>query len=103
MGLGPSLELEPSDPAAARKAGFERPILHGLGTYGVACHALLATLCDYDPRRLKSLFARFSAPVFPGETIRFEMYREGTGIAFRARVKERDRVVLDYGRAEIAN
>lgn len=92
-----------SEPAAARKAGFERPILHGLGTYGVAGHALLASLCDYDPRRLKSLFARFSAPVFPGETIRFEMYREGTGIAFRARVKERDRVVLDYGRAEIAN
>jgi acyl dehydratase len=92
-----------SEPAFARKAGFERPILHGLGTYGVACHALLATLCDYDPRRLKSLFARFSAPVFPGETIRFEMYREGGGIAFRARVKERDRVVLDYGRAEIAN
>jgi acyl dehydratase len=91
-----------SDPAAARKAGFERPILHGLGTYGVAGHALLATLCDYDPRRLTSLFARFSAPVFPGETVRFEMYREGTGIAFRARVKERDRVVLDYGRAEIA-
>ena len=92
-----------SEPAAARKAGFERPILHGLGTYGVAGHALLATLCDYDARRVKSLFARFSAPVFPGETIRFEMYREGTSIAFRARVKERDRVVLDYGRAEIAN
>ena len=92
-----------SEPAAARKAGFERPILHGLGTYGVAGHALLATLCDYDPRRLKSLFARFSAPVFPGETIRLEMYREATGIAFRARVKERDRVVLDYGRAEIAS
>ena len=92
-----------SEPAAARKAGFERPILHGLGTYGVAGHALLASLCNYDPRRLKSLFARFSAPVFPGETIRFEMYSEGSGIAFRARVKERDRVVLDYGRAEIAN
>lgn len=92
-----------SEPAAARKAGFERPILHGLGTYGVAGHALLASLCDYDPRRLKSLFARFSAPLFPGETVRFEMYREGDGIAFRARVKERDRVVLDYGRAEIEN
>ena len=91
-----------SEPAAARKAGFERPILHGLGTYGVAGHALLASLCDYDPRRLKSLFARFSAPVFPGETIRFEMYREDGAIAFRARVKERDRVVLDYGRAEVA-
>ena len=92
-----------SEPAVARKAGFERPILHGLGTYGVACHALLATVCDYDPSRLTSLFARFSAPVFPGETIRVEMYRDGRAIAFRARVKERDRVVLDYGRAEFTN
>ena len=92
-----------SEPAFARKAGFDRPILHGLGTYGVACHALLATVCDYDPSRLKSLFARFSAPVFPGETIRVEMYRQGGEIAFRARARERDRVVLDYGRAEITN
>jgi acyl dehydratase len=92
-----------SEPAAARKAGFDRPILHGLGTYGVACHALLATVCDYDPSRLTSLFARFSSPVFPGETIRVEMYRDGRAIAFRARVKERDRVVLDYGRAEISS
>lgn len=91
-----------SEPAAARKAGFERPILHGLGTFGVAGHALLATCCDYDPARLKSVFARFSAPVFPGETIRVEMIRDGAEIAFRARVKERDKVVLDYGRAEIA-
>ena len=92
-----------SEPAVARKAGFDRPILHGLGTYGVACHALLATVCDYDPSRLQSLFARFSSPVFPGETIRVEMYRDGRAIAFRARVKERDRVVLDYGRAELTN
>jgi len=92
-----------SEPAFARKAGFDRPILHGLGTYGVACHALLASVCDFDPSRLKRLFARFSAPVFPGETVRFEMYREDDAVAFRARVKERDRVVLDYGRAEIAS
>jgi acyl dehydratase len=92
-----------SEPAFARKAGFDRPILHGLGTYGVACHALLASVCDFDPSRLKSLFARFSAPVFPGETVRFEMYREDDAVAFRARVKERDRVVLDYGRAEITS
>lgn len=90
-----------SDPAVARKAGFERPILHGLATYGVACHALLRTCCDYDPARLKSLFTRFSSPVYPGERIRFELYREGTGVVFRARVKERDKVVLDYGRAEV--
>jgi len=92
-----------SEPAMARKAGFDRPILHGLGTYGVAGHALLATCCGYDPTRLKSMFARFSAPVFPGETIRFELYRDGGEIAFRACAKERNKVVLDYGRAQIAN
>ena len=91
-----------SEPAAARKAGFDRPILHGLSTYGVAGHALLVSCCDYDPTRLKRLFARFSAPVLPGETIRVEIYHDGAEIAFRARVKERDKVVLDYGRAEIA-
>jgi acyl dehydratase len=91
-----------SEPAVARKAGFARPILHGLGTYGVAGHALLATCCGYDPARLKRLFARFSAPVLPGETIRMEMYREGGEIAFRARAKESDKIVLDYGRALIA-
>lgn len=90
-----------SDPAVARKVGFKRPILHGLCTYGAACHALLKSCCGYDPKRLVSLFARFSSPVYPGETLRFEMYRDGE-IAFRARVKERDRVVLDHGRAEIA-
>jgi acyl dehydratase len=90
-----------SDPAAAKKAGFERPILHGLGTYGVACHALLRSCCDYDPARLKSLFTRFSSPVYPGETIRFELYREGPTVFFRGRTKERDKIVLDYGRAEV--
>jgi acyl dehydratase len=91
-----------SEPAAARKAGFDRPILHGLGTFGVACHALLATCCGYEPTRLQRMFARFSAPVFPGETIRVEMYREGGEIAFRALAKERNKIVLDYGRARIA-
>ena len=90
-----------SEPAVARAAGFPRPILHGLGTYGVACHAVLAALCDYDPARLKRLSLRFSAPVFPGEMIRFEIYEEGDEFAFRARVAERDQVVLDYGRAAI--
>jgi acyl dehydratase len=90
-----------SEPAVARKAGFPRPILHGLCTYGVACHAMLATLCDYDPARLKRLSVRFSSPVFPGETIRFEIHDEGAEYAFRARVVERDKVVLDYGRAVV--
>jgi acyl dehydratase len=90
-----------SEPAVARKAGFPQPILHGLGTYGVACHAMLAALCDYDPARLARLSVRFSSPVYPGETIRFEIYDEGSEFAFRARIPARDKVVLDYGRVAL--
>jgi acyl dehydratase len=90
-----------ADPEVARAAGFERPILHGLCTFAVAGHALLRTLCDYDPKRLTSMQVRFSAPVYPGETLRTETWREGNQIAFRTRAVERDVVVLSHGRAEI--
>ncbi len=85
----------------ARKAGFDRPILHGLATFGVAGHALLRTECAYDPSRLSAMSARFSAPVYPGETLRTEIWGQDNGLAFRCRVVERDRVVLDNGRASI--
>ena len=90
-----------AEPAVATAAGFPRPILHGLATYGVAGHAILKTYCDYDPVRLKSLSLRFSSPVFPGETIRTEMWREANRVQFRAKVIERDIVVLSHGTAEI--
>lgn len=90
-----------AEPGVAKAAGFPGPVLHGLATYGVACHALLRTLCDYDPARLKSMTARFSAPVYPGETIRVEMWREGGRAHFRARTVERDVVVLSHGTAGI--
>ena len=91
-----------SDPAVARDAGFPRPILHGLATYGVAAHAVLRTFCDMDPARLRSFDLRFSAPVYPGETVRTEMWQAGGTVWFRARVPERDVVVLSNGRATIA-
>jgi acyl dehydratase len=90
------------DPALAEKAGFPRPILHGLCTFGIAGHALLRMVCDYEPRRLRSLRGRFTAPVFPGETIVTEIWRDGGTVSFRARVKERDKVVLDHGAAIMA-
>ena len=90
-----------AEPAFARAAGFERPILHGLGTFGVSGHALLKTLCGYDPNRLISFGCRFSAPVFPGETIRTQMWRDGAVVSFRARVVERDVVAITNGRAEV--
>ena len=87
-----------SDPAVATQAGFSRPILHGLCTYGVASRALLSSLCQADPRRIQSIDARFSSPVFPGETIVTEIWNEESGAAsFRAKVAERDVVVLNNG------
>lgn len=90
-----------SDPATARAAGFERPILHGLCTWGMVGHALLAHCCDSDPARLKSLFARFSSPVYPGETLRIEVHRGAGELRFRVLAPQRGRVVLDHGHALI--
>jgi acyl dehydratase len=88
-----------ADPEAAAKAGFERPILHGLCTLGIATRAVLTCLADGVPDRLKSLSVRFSRPVFPGETIRTEFFTAGGQIRFRSRTIERDVVVLDRGTA----
>jgi acyl dehydratase len=90
-----------ADPEIAVKAGFDRPILHGLCSYGIVCLSLVLDLCDSDPARLTELFARFSKPVFPGETIRLELYKESDVWRFRARVAERNEVVLDRGVARI--
>lgn len=92
-----------AEPAVGRAAGFRQPILHGLCTYGVVGHALLKTCCAYDPARLVAMHARFSAPVYPGEGIRTEMWREGAAVLFRARVLGRDAVALDNGRAEVSH
>jgi acyl dehydratase len=90
-----------AQPSVARAAGYARPILHGRCTYGVAGHALLRTLCDYDPVRLRGMCARFTTPVFPGETLRTDIWRVAGGAQFRTRVLERDRVALDNGFAHI--
>jgi acyl dehydratase len=90
-----------ADPAAAAKGGFKMPILHGLCTYGVAGRAIIKSCCGNDPSRLRGLQVRFSAPVFPGETIRTEMWPEGSQVSFRARVLERDIIVLNNGLASL--
>jgi acyl dehydratase len=89
------------DPEFAKAAGFPRPVLHGLATFGIAGHALLKAVCGYDPARLSAISGRFSAPVFPGETIRTEFWRDGGVVSFRARVVERDVIAIDHGRAEV--
>lgn len=90
------------DPAVAARAGFDRPILHGLATYGMAARGLVQLCADGEAARLTAVRARLSSPVFPGETLRLEAWRLADGdTAFRARVLERDVVVLSHGRARV--
>ncbi|SEI11967.1 MaoC/PaaZ C-terminal domain-containing protein [Paracoccus alkenifer] len=92
-----------ASPEVARQAGFDRPILHGLCTMGIACRALISALCPNEPGRLRHLSLRFSQPVYPGETIETEIFDADPGeVRFRARVVERDVIVLDRGRAALA-
>ncbi|ARK95729.1 MaoC/PaaZ C-terminal domain-containing protein [Burkholderia pseudomallei] len=94
-----------ADPAVAQAAGFERPILHGLASYGLVAHALLRQCAGHDPSRLRALDIRFAAPVFPGETLVTEIWRDqhqSSQFQLRARVLERDKTVLSHGWAEIA-
>lgn len=90
------------DPEVARQAGYPRPILHGLCSYGVAAHAIVKSCCDYDASRLTSLNTRFSAPVYPGETLQCDIWRQANGqIQFLARSRERNVVVMSHGTATV--
>ena len=91
------------DPAFAKMVGFERPILHGLCSYGTACRAVLSTVAQYQPERIRQFDVRFSKPVFPGETLVVEMWQDGGTIYYRASVKERPgTVVLNNGLCQLA-
>lgn len=87
-----------SDPETARLAGFSRPILHGMCTYGIACRGILQTYADYDPGAFKQHAARFSSPVYPGETVTMDMWKEGSVISFEASVKARSVTVIKSGK-----
>jgi len=88
-----------SDPESAKRSGFPRPILHGLCTYGITCRAILQAVTDFDPDQIKSHQARFSAPVFPGDTITVDIWKDGKEISFEARVKSRNATVIKNGLA----
>lgn len=90
-----------ADPKAAREAGLGKPILHGAATFGIACYAMVQALCDGEPERLRRLTCRFSAPVFPGETVRTDLWKTAPGTAvFRASALERGVTILTRGYAE---
>ena len=90
-----------SDPNFAKAAGFEKPILHGMCTYGIACRSLVDKICENDASKLKRFDCRFSSPVYPGETIITEMWKKDKMIYFNSKVKERDKLVLKNGVSEI--
>ncbi len=90
-----------AEPAYAANAGYKAPILHGRATFSVAGHALLKTCCAYDASKFRSMEGRFSSPVYPGETIRTEMWMDGKVVTFRATVPARGVTVLNNGRAQI--
>jgi acyl dehydratase len=88
-----------ADPDIAKRAGFERPILHGLCTYGLTCRAVLAGITDYDPDVIASHEVRFSAPVFPGDTVTVDLWKDGKVVSFEARVKARGATVIKNGKS----
>ena len=91
-----------ADPDIAKQAGFPAPILHGLCTYGSCCRAIISNMLDYDPAQITGFDVRFSSPVFPGETITVDAWKDGNVISFRARVASRDAVVINNGKCTLA-
>jgi acyl dehydratase len=90
------------DREAAREAGFPQPLLHGRCTYGIACRAVLNTICDYDHTLVTGFDARFSAPVYPGEILTTDMWQDRNVVSFRCSVKARNSVVLSNGKCTLA-
>jgi acyl dehydratase len=90
------------DLRTAQSAGYQKPILHGLCTFGIAVRALLQSACSYDSSRIRAFSARFTAPVYPGETILFQLWKGTSSQWFlRGIIRERAAIVLDRGTAEI--
>jgi acyl dehydratase len=92
-----------TDPAFAAMGGFDRPILHGLCSYGFTGRALLHAVCDSDPARFQHIEGRFAAPVLPGDTLRVAMWsgEPGETVFTTSAVDPADpsteRVVIDQG------
>ncbi len=90
-----------ADPAVAAAAGFERPILHGMALMGVAAHAVLRTVLGYDDTRFAGMRVRFTAPAWPGDTLRTEMWVRGETVSLRVTALERGVMVLNHARVDL--
>ena len=87
-----AIRSSPSVPAS------RRPILHGMCTYGITCRGVLQTYADYDPAAFRQHAARFSSPVYPGETVTMDLWKDGNVISFEAKVKARNVTVIKSGK-----
>ena len=90
------------DPAVAKQNGLPGPILHGLCLQGIACHAILQVICEYDHTLIRSLAVSYAGRAYPGETLVAELWQDANIVSCRLRVLERDAVVLDQGRCVLA-
>ncbi|MFT3821204.1 MAG: MaoC/PaaZ C-terminal domain-containing protein [Rubrivivax sp.] len=88
-----------ADPEVARRAGFERPISHGLNTMGLAMRAIVRR---HAPERVRALSVRFAAPGLPGDTVRVSLFEASDGVCFKAHALERGVPLLDRGHCELA-
>ena len=91
-----------ADPGTASAAGFGSPLLHGRCVLGIACRAILRTICDYDYTLIRGIEARLSGPVFPGDTVTTDMWQDRNIVSFRCSVRARRAVVLDGGRCMLS-
>jgi acyl dehydratase len=91
-----------ADPELAKRVGFPVPILHGLCTYGTACRTILKEVAKYDHTLIRGFDVRFSAPVYPGETILTDMWVDKNIVSFRCRLKEREVTVINNGKCTLA-
>jgi acyl dehydratase len=90
-----------ADPVAARRAGFERPILHGLCTFGMTCRAVIESVVGWQAHRVASHEARFIAPVYPGENLEIALWSDGDTVGFEASIPARQIRVLTGGRSQL--
>lgn len=91
-----------ASPDAAYRAGFHAPLLHGRCTAGIACRAILKTICDYDYTLITGFDVRFSAPVYPGDILTTDMWQDRNIVSFRSSVKARNAIVINNGKCTLA-
>jgi acyl dehydratase len=91
-----------ADPDYAQRVGFARPILHGLANFSIGVHAVLRCFAGYDAVRFRSAQVTLSGPVYPGDTLRTELWADGGSVRFRSTALERNVLVMDRGMVELS-